>query len=256
MSNKLSGVANRRYAILSRIFVIIFGCMSVIWGLMTLPFISRQASIERTANRIISGERYKTETLLGQMPIVEAAEKMQRCYPRAYQSAAIIRARIVEQGSAGEAGKSINTKELDESIRGSLSCSPSDPFLWLALYWVGVTYNGFDPGDLKYLRMSYQLGPNEGWIAVKRNFLAFANFERLPTDLADEVVNEFLRLLRSYQFFDEAADILVGPGWRVRDQVLPRLIELPERVRKIFAQVLQSKGHDVTIPGITFPKSH
>jgi hypothetical protein len=245
--------------ILSRVFIIIFGCIGVIWGLATFPDFWRQAPMERTASHIINGEPYKIKMLMAQMPTAEAAEKLARCHPRALQSAAIIRLRIVEQASFDSGGKSTDVQQiasLDDLIRNSLSCSPADPFLWLVLYWAEVTKNGFDARYLNYLRMSYQLGPNEGWVALKRNSLAFINFERLPGDLVDEGINEFIRLLKSRQFFGEAADILVGPAWRVREQVLPRLIELPEGDRKIFAQVLQSKGYDVPIPGISVPKPH
>jgi hypothetical protein len=102
--------------------------------------------------------------------------------------------------------------------------------------------------------MSYRLGPNEGWVALKRNPIAFANFDWLPSDLAEDGISEFVGLVRSQRFFDAAANILVGPAWRVRDQVLPRLAELSERDRKTFAQVLQSRGYDVSIPGIQLQK--
>lgn len=257
MSSRLPGLASSRHVIPLRIVIIIFGGISVTWGLVTLPVFWRQASIEHTASHIISGETFKVETLMGQMPIVEAAERSAHCRPRALWSAAIIRLRIIEQADSGGAGKSIDVqqiKSLDNSIRSSLSCSPADPFLWLILYWTEVTKNGFDRNYLNYLRTSYRLGPNEGWVALKRSPLAFINFDRLPSDLVDEGINEFLRLLKSQQFFGEAANILVGPAWRVRDQVLPRLIELSERDRKTFSQVLQSKGYDVPIPGIQFRK--
>jgi hypothetical protein len=259
MSTKLTGPASGRGIVLSRVFVIILGCIGVIWGLATFPVFWQQASLERTASRIISGDQYRIKRLMTQMPGVEAAEKLTRCRPSALHSAAIIRFRIVEQASLDSAGKSIDEPQIEslsDSIRNSLSCSPADPFLWLVLYWAEVTKTGFDARYLNYLRMSYQLAPNEGWVALKRNSFAFVNFERLPGDLVDEAIHEFIRLVRSRQFFVEAADILVGPAWRVRDQILPRLIEVPESDRKIFAQVLQSKGYDVPIPGVTVSKPH
>ena len=104
MSSKLPGLASSRYVIPLRIVIIIFGCISVTWGLMTFPVFRQQASIELTASQIISGEIFKVETLMGQMPIVEAAEKSAHCRPRALWSAAIIRLRIIDKADhlAGE----------------------------------------------------------------------------------------------------------------------------------------------------------
>ena len=83
------------------------------------------------------------------------------------------------------------------AIRESLSCSPADPFLWLALYWLDGTQHGYRPEDLKYLELSYQLGPNEGWIALRRNSVAFATFQQLPPELAEFAINEFVGLLKA-----------------------------------------------------------
>ena len=250
MTNKRSGPAIARYNIPLRILFILFGGIAIIWGLETFPMFWRQETIERTARLIIRGERYKIEALNGEMPIIDAIEKATNCVPRAAWSASIIRLRIVEQGGVD----SRQGEALDNSIRSALSCSPSDPFLWLMLYWEAVTKNGLQEDYQNYLRMSYQVGPNEGWVAVKRNYLVFANLDRLPNDLVDDGLNEFIRLLKSRNFFTEAANILVGPAWRVRDRILLRLSELSERDREAFAQVLESKGYEVPIPGIQLQK--
>jgi hypothetical protein len=250
MTIKLSGPTINHYIIQSRIFAIILGCIAIFWGLETFPIFWQQALMERTASRIIRGDQYKIETLLRQMPVVEAAEKSTRCDPRALWSGAIIRLRIAEQNAFDVQ----QIKSLDNSIRTSLSCSPSDPFLWLALYWEAVTKKSFQQDYQNYLRMSYRLGPNEGWVALKRNTIVFINMDGLPNDLVDDGFSEFIRLLKSRNFFTEAASILVGPAWRVRDQVLSRLSELSERDREDFAQVLQSKGYDLPIPGIQLQK--
>ena len=49
--------------------------------------------------------------------------------------------------------------------------------------------------NANYLRLSYALGPNESWIALWRNRLAFSLFERLPTDLSDDALDEFIKLV-------------------------------------------------------------
>ena len=140
-------------------------------------------------------------------------------------------------------------KSLGDVIRSSLSCAPADPFLWLALYWVEVTENGSKPDYLNYLRLSYQLGPHEGWIVLKRNPLAFGAFQQLPPDLRENVIDEFVAMVRDSRFSDQAADILIGPAWPERDLILPHLTQISEYDRKRFADVLYGRGY-VNVPGI------
>jgi hypothetical protein len=145
-----------------------------------------------------------------------------------------------------------NLKSLDEAIRRSLSCEPADPFLWVVLYWVESTQNGFKHEYLNYLRMSYQLGPNEAWIALKRNIVAFSDFERLPADLAKDAIDEFTALIKN-ELYQEAVDIFSGPAWRIRDAILPQLAGLPRRNREAFARAVYDRGLVVTIPGVDLP---
>ena len=109
------------------------------------------------------------------------------------------------------------------------------------------------PEDLKYLGLSYQLGPNEGWVALKRNRAAFAAFQQLPPDLAEHALSEFVSLLES-KFYEQAADIFTGPAWPVRDVIVPRLKDVAEDRRRFFAQILSSRDYDVELPGIKFPE--
>jgi hypothetical protein len=78
---------------------------------------------------------------------------------------------------------------LHNAIRHSLACSPADSFLWRVLFWVENAMYGFSSDHLE--RMSYSLGPNEGWIALKRNLVAPAVFERLPPDVGEMAIREF-----------------------------------------------------------------
>jgi hypothetical protein len=141
---------------------------------------------------------------------------------------------------------------LADSVRGSLSCAPADPFLWFILYWLENARSGFDHKHLEYLRLSYMLGPNEGWIGAKRNRFALAVFEHLPPDLADMAIGEFAHLLES-GFHSEVVAIFTGPGWRIRDRLLSGLKNVPKIHREGFAQALYWQGYDVDVPGIRRP---
>jgi hypothetical protein len=233
----------------TRAIAVILGLTAVAWGIHVLPVFTRQAPIERVATQLVDGGPFKPEVLLALMPQVGAAEKADPCRPAAVRSAAIIRTRVAEQAIVSGENIDAELSALNDSIRRSLSCSPADPFLWFMLYWTESIRNGFQPNYLEYLRLSYQLGPNEGWIAVKRNRYALAIFQTLPPDLASQVVSEFAGLVHS-GFVAETVASLEGPGWNVRERLLAGLKDVPERNREVFAKVLYHDGYNVTVPGI------
>ena len=109
--------------------------------------------------------------------------------------------------------------------------------------------DGLNPASLGFLRESYRLGPNEGWIMVTRNRLALTIFPSLPADLADQSLDEFARLLQP-GFVSYAADILTGPGWPLRDRLLARIETAPEPQRRALAEILRDRGYDAKVPGI------
>ena len=238
------------YILLARSFVIILGCIGVAWGIVEIPVFWQNSSIERIATQIIAGDTFKVETLAQQLPITESI-KSASCRPAALRSAAIIELRMMEIAALANNRQKLDHqyKSLVDVIRSSLSCAPADPFLWLALYSVEMTENRFKPDLLKYLRLSYRLGPHEGWIALKRNPLAFAAFQQLSPDLREAAVNEFAAMLRDSQFSDQAAEILIGPAWPERELILSNLTRLSESDRRRFADALYTRGY-ANLPGV------
>jgi hypothetical protein len=237
------------YTLFTRTFFFIFSGIAVWWGLINFPVFWHDSATQRMAGRIIVGDLFKPEILNQQIPSVSSIEHSTYCQPAAVRSAAIIRLRMVEADNLAGAPSTERLNALRGAIRRSLSCAPADPFLWLVLYWVESTTSGSQIKNLNYLRMSYQLGANEGWIALKRNPLTFALPDPLPADLEEYAMNEFVGLVKmgSYQ---EATDIIAGPAKRFRQQLLLRLVNISEDSRRAFATILYTKLDDVAVPGI------
>jgi hypothetical protein len=243
------------YHFFVRVFIIVLGAAAFAWALVMMPAFQQQASIERIARHIIRGETYSSDFLERRIADVKAADNAFDCHPIASWSAAIIRTRMAE--NVRRARKPIEAKQitdLDNSIRRSISCSPAEPFLWLVLYWAENVKDKLRPQHLKYLELSYQLGPNEGWIALKRNPLGFENYDELSPGLRADVISEFLRLIKG-GFSEQAADILQGPAWRLRDILIPDLASLPLQDREIFSRAMYNRGIDVRVPGVRRPQS-
>jgi hypothetical protein len=237
-----------------RLCVVVPGVFALIWGASTLPTFWQQTALERTANRIVAGQPFKTEALETLIPNAKTAESASYCHASELHSAVIIRLRLVEQALSEDELSSIDSQltAIRASIGRSLACWPSDSFLWMALYWVETIREGFRLSHVKYLRLSYLWGPNEGWIAEKRNGISLAVFERLPPDLAEIVLEEFAKLLKS-GFYDQTIAILTGPGWSERDKILPRLKQVATPNREEFARALYRLGYDVNVPGVAAP---
>jgi hypothetical protein len=243
--------ATSRYIILIRISLISFGCLGVWWGYVNIPIFWQQSSIERIADHIIAGESFRAEILATQIPIVEQTENSIVCRPSALRSATIIRLRLLEENISRDGPQSVNGQmnSLNNSIRRYLSCSPADPFFWLILFWEESVQNGHKPSYSKYLRLSYRVGPNEGWIGLKRNPVAFSVFEKLPIDVAENTMREVFGLLDS-EFYDEVAEIVSSQNLQVRDLIFQHLKSSKEIHRIELAKRLYNLGYDINLQEI------
>jgi hypothetical protein len=236
--------------ILVRLFLRLLAVALVVWGAAVLPLSWLASPVDQAAADIIKGELFRRAALDAPAARAEALASLPFCYPSAVRSRAVIRLRFAEDAFAAGNLQGIDAElsSADQSIRQSLGCAPADPYLWLALFWVESTQNGFRPSYFEYLRLSYLLGPHEGWIALKRNRVAFAIFEQLPEEMRARALDEFVGLVKS-GFYGEAADILIGPAWRLRDEIVNRLGKIPVRHRQFLADMLATRDADLKIPG-------
>ena len=228
-----------------RASAMLVGLIGIAWGVSEFSALRQESTIKKIADRILVGDVYKYEILLKQASLVDPAQRPELCRPLTVRSWAVIRLRLAEISDNAVGPAPVRTNLAVDAIRQSLACSPADPFFWLALY-------ALEPSaPLNYLTASYRLGPNEGWIALKRNPVAFANFDELPDDLRRIVVREFVRIVEM-DTIDDAAKIFVGPAWDQRELILSQMDQVPLRQRQRFQAALTSAGYDVLVPGTSF----
>ena len=178
------------------------GAVAAIWALYVFPIDWQQAGIARVAAHIIDGEAFKEGALSTLAPAHDVVRNEKWDRPSALRNIAIIRLRTLEEAISKGDQKSIDglMQTLHAAISESLANSPADPFLWSVLFWLENAGYGFSKAHLKYLRMSYATGPNEGWVAIKRNRLALAIFPELTPQLKEDAIAEFSRLVDSAYF--------------------------------------------------------
>jgi hypothetical protein len=222
---------------LTRGFFLILGCIAALWGAFCFQKFWQEASTEQIAKRIVAGEIFKPEILARQLPIINNIESSTFCRPAALRSAAIIELRMMELAAPSNGSSAGRLMSLRDLIRHSLSCAPADTFLWFVLY---LLEDAEGKSKLEYLRMSYYLGPNEGWIGIKRNPITFGLPDPLPNDLAKYATIEFSGLV-NMGAYEQAADIITGPAWRLRARLLSSLQNVDESRRRAFTGVLYSR---------------
>jgi hypothetical protein len=235
----------------ARLLVALLGIFAIVWGIMVFPTSWRQSTLQRIAAAILNREVFAQNALVPFIPALDEIERAGYCQPKALQSAAIIRLRLAESAIATGDRTVLDDRlsALEHSIRRSLSCEPSDSFLWMILAWLDGVRQGPRNEQLAYLRQSYLLGPHEGWVAVRRNRLALSMFGRLPTDIAQAAVREFAEMVESWIYWDAIA-IFTGPGWPVHQQLLASLGEVGVRQREAFYSALYDEGYNVIVPGV------
>jgi hypothetical protein len=223
----------------------------MMWASSAILAYRAEGEVANLSRQILLGEKFSNEQLNALKLRLDAVPTVSP-RPSALSNIATIRLRLVEatlaSGQAQAAASSLD--DLETTVRAALAGNPTNSFLWLMDYWLHKLRSGNAIADPKLLRMSYLLGPNESWIAVRRNPIALSGFSSLPNDLAEQALAEFAGLVRS-GFYMDAANTIAGSGWAVHERLLSRLVQVDEDNRRRFAKVLESKDlSGVTVPGV------
>ena len=226
------------------------GICSILWAFSALPAYRAEAAFEGVAHDILSGKSFdavrlgELKTKLDSMP----ADQLRSVAV----DAAVIRLRLldVKLAEGALAVGSPYVTDAGAALAAALSQDPSNSFLWFADYSLNRLRGGALDRGSKLLRMSYETGPNEAWIAQRRSAVALTNWISLPGDLLDQALSEFVRLVQS-GLYEEAGNIVAGPGWPIHQQLLGRLAPLSEADRHAMARELARRDLDgVSVPGI------
>jgi hypothetical protein len=237
--------------IAARIATISLGLAAMGWGFVVMPLVRHQTSMSQMARKIIGGERYGPGLLAGYADVAERDLRQDVCQPVNRRTLAVIRLRLAEEALAdGDGDKIERTRSaLEAAVLSALACTPADPLLWLTVFWMQNNTRGLQDDNFKSLRMSYRFGPNEGWLAIRRNRYTVAIYPALSEDLKKHAVDEFDQLVKS-DFITDAAEIIVGPGRPISDRLLSSLDGIDVQKLRFLGRLLDGKGFEAKIPGI------
>lgn len=236
-------------AIILRSWLICVGVSAVVWSVSAFPVFRVEQPLADAAQSALSGERFG-EAQLGQMKNVLSLAASARLRASGLTSVAIIELFLVENELREGRTSPPAMAKLQSDLSAALAAAPTNSFLWLVGDWLRRKDSEGSTGNFDLLAMSYRTAPNEAWIAAKRNYVALASFSSLPSALADQAVSEFGGIVRA-RLYDQAADVLAGPGWPIREKLLNSLADLDEEDRRGFARILTSRDIEgVQVPGV------
>lgn len=222
------------------------------WSAFVYSALLPSDEIDDLGTQIAAGESFKQETLASLQPKIDALQKRRWLPPRTLRSIALIELRLAELDlrDGKPIARSPQFERARRAIVESLRSAPSDGFMWLALFWLLKTRDGYSQALAPYLRMSYLTAPHEGWIALRRNQAVMPLLPSLPGDLAGHIVAEFRSLVETQPYIDAAATILRGPGWPYHGLLIRSLNNVPDDAKQEFDNAVFNLGFDVTIPGV------
>ncbi|UWU91391.1 hypothetical protein [Bradyrhizobium sp. CB1015] len=234
-----------------RALLLFCGLLGIVWAKCSIPIFVLISPARDVVTRIIADERFKPGVLADALVLIKASPRSSMMRSEFFQAEALLTLRVAEQAmQRRKEEKGDNEVEAAEgSLKMALAANPSSSFLWLMLYSVETVQNGFDPTNISYLDRSYNFGPLEGWIAVRRNRLALAIFPMLSEVQQDAVVSEFAQLVDA-NFADDAAMNLISVGWAYRERLLSILGKVDISSRQALSKRLAVNGVKLAIPGI------
>jgi hypothetical protein len=239
----------------ARLILALAGAVAIAWTVAVFPTFRLDNAIADVARAVIAGEAFKPE-ILAEMDASTEIEGGHVRRSSLLASIAMIRLRRAEDAMRTSDFRITDQrlKALARAVDGTLSNDPENAFMWLVRFWLDSTRNGLRPDNISFLGMSYDQGPYEGWIALKRNRVALTAFAALPDELRERAIAEFVGLVK-WGLVVDAADIAAGPGRPLRSILFPRLADLTYDQRRAFAASFYRRElDDVPVPGIAPPK--
>lgn len=234
-----------------RLVVAALGFAAILWSCAALPPFWLTLPARQAAERIVADQRFRPG-VLRQLLVRLANAPQPKPLPAAFARAdALISLRAAESQWRAQDDADRETDVAYQKIRSALSVLPGDPLLWLLLYSVDMARNGFHAEIVDYLDRSYAEGPNEGWIALRRNRLALAIFSSLRAETQNLVIAEFAKMVDA-DWIDHAALNLLGTGWQQRDRLVSALGEVNISSKKSLYNQISGSGVRLNIPGLDY----
>jgi hypothetical protein len=207
-----------------RFFLIILGCIGIAWGLWRYQLATREEGLKDMAVTVLSGGDVKESDLISMLTQSEMIDARKLCLLDVLRSRVVLRLRLAETAMSSFDTRIVEDRfqNLKVSVADFHRCFEMDGFVDLAAYWIAVNETGDVVTALPLLRKSFEHAPSEGWVIVKRVWLAFGIYDQLPDDLKTKLLNDVTRM-NDARLISETGELLIHLSPNIRHQVIAHL---------------------------------
>ena len=214
----------------------------LLWGIVTLPRSEDADQFRRLNTELLRSENFSLRDLANKLSASNLAAES-GCDSDQQTALLTIEMRLADTAlhSGDSAAFDRHSLSVAQRAKRALSCTPRQSFIWLIAFSQAVLSGKLDDDTLKMLSLSYQTSPNEGWISVRRNFVATPLIPILPPDLRDSAEQEFEQLVAD-GFEAEAAKSFVRAQPAVQTSLQARLQHLAPARQEAFQTAVHQLG--------------
>ena len=238
---------------LFRAFIILLASVTVAWSAWIFPLEHKITPLRDIAERIVLRQTFSLDRLSPVLKYLDETQPQRGCGTGA-DEAAVIRLYAAAVADSGQlpAAKELLIKARDQTV-AALTCSPHQGFLWYALFWIEKALGFSSTRYFELLELSYELAPNEGWVARFRNPDSLELYAALNSELRNKVRAEYKYLVRDRT--NVAVATLGDAPPHVRATILNILEELPLETRERFAKQVDAANLLIDIPGVDYRRA-
>lgn len=238
-----------------RALIGLLGLVAVVWVSVVFPAFLLTGAARTAAKLIVEDDRLPPGGLAELHERLQSA-RLALVPPKLVAAKALVRLRLADEEA--QTSQQIDAKRIFDEVNNELIAAlvevPGDSFLWMMYYSTAVARTGSQLEHRDYLVQSYKAGPNEGWIALRRNRLSLSLPPPLISMLEKYIVAEFAAITNS-GFVEDAASNLALVGRDQQEVLLAGLSTLDIQPRMALAKKLSRAGIRVTLPGVRLDES-
>jgi hypothetical protein len=233
---------------LPQALLLAFSCVAFAWSIHVLPRSEHIDQLAYLKDQLLRSEIYEPESTKRLYEELQNAY-LGECEPDSQMSLILMSLRVAENALRTGAATDFDLKldDLTTSIRVALGCAPRSSYLWLLSFWTETLSGRLGPKSLEMLAMSYETGPNEGWIAIRRNSTAIPVVPIASDPLRQRIIREFGLLVRDGFLREAAASYSVATP-EVRSALQTELLRSGDSRQREFWQAVQARNPRLAPP--------
>ncbi len=222
-----------------RIFVFVVGCFGLIWAVSSF---ARGATVEEFRNvqdRLLQFETFN-QAAATRMLESPASSYIGACDYHAQRALLLLEVPLADAALRSGAVRDFDRhmQSIEQRSKQVLACAPRDPLIWILLFGTDVEYGRLDGHSFDLLATSYEISPNEAWIAMRRVTVAIPVVLAAPEPMRQTILTEFQQLVR-HRFVEIPARSYLSAPASVRALLQSRIDELDPQSRKSFSEALE-----------------